>query len=95
MQRLAIAPKQSESISPELPPKERRVYELYIRGSTPKEIAYEMKWSPANVSYYIKRIYKHFGVGTLRELIAHAVKHRYMTYRNADVIQIRGEIHAD
>ena len=57
-----------------LPPKERRVFDLVMEGLSNKEIASRCNISSATVKSQKANIFRRFGVGSARELMALAAK---------------------
>lgn len=95
MEKIQTQQEPSRSPGAELPDKQRRIYEMLIRGYRQNEIGRELSLSSAMTTYYVTKIFEHFHVGSVRKLIAHAVKHRYIMYRNSSFIEITGRVSAN
>jgi DNA-binding CsgD family transcriptional regulator len=52
-----------------LSPREKELFDLLIKGVSPKEIAYNLKLKPSTVDYYRTNLYNKLGVHSIQELL--------------------------
>ena len=60
----------AETLADTLPPRQREVLVLLLRGDAPKQIAPSLGVSVHTVNEYIKEIHRHFDVSSRAELLA-------------------------
>jgi DNA-binding CsgD family transcriptional regulator len=52
-----------------LSPREKELFNLLIKGVSPKEIAYKLNLKPSTVDYYRTKLYNKLGVHSIQELL--------------------------
>ena len=64
-----------ETVLCELAPRLQDTLRALARGASEKQVAAELRLSPHTVHEYVKALYRHFGVSSRGELLAHCFKH--------------------
>jgi DNA-binding CsgD family transcriptional regulator len=74
--RLWRAPPTMDPRAAQLPPRLRRIFELYLTGLSEKEVADRLCLSWATVHSYTRDLYRKLGVGSRAQLLAVALRSR-------------------